>query len=119
MRTCVFALVFLLAGCDALTTFHGRVRSAGGCGGAAAGPVRGASIVVDCARGEPSSAVSDDRGEFWVKRLSMSSGGCEVSADAAGYRRATVRPESSCDACAVEVPLTLECAAEPAPPIDP
>lgn len=119
MRTCAIVLVFLLTGCDALTTFHGRVRSAVDCGGAAAGPVRGASIVVECSRGEPSGTVTDGQGEFWVKRLSMSSGACAVRADAAGYRRATVRPESTCDACTVEVPVTLECAAEPAPPLGP
>lgn len=100
----------LLAGCDPITVFHGRVRSPTACGTAAPGPVAGAAVVVSCPRAESFRLVTDAEGGFSVKWLSLRAGGCTFRAEKDGYIAAVFRFDGSCDACAVEVPLVLECA---------
>jgi hypothetical protein len=104
------ALCAVLAGCDAITTFKGRVRSPTACGTAAPGPVEGAAVVVSCPRAESFRLVTDAEGGFALKWLSLRAGGCSFRAKKDGYLAAVFLFDGSCDACVVEVPLVLECA---------
>ena len=102
----------LLAGCDPITLFKGRVRSPAACGDEAPGVVAGAAVVVSCPRAESFRIVPDADGEFSLKWLSLRAGGCSFRAVKQGYRGTVFRFDGTCDACTVEVPLVLECAPE-------
>jgi hypothetical protein len=67
-------------------------------------------VVVSCPRTGDYRVVSDSNGEFSAARLSMLAGGCSLRAEKRGYRGEVVRPDGTCGACTVEVPLILECA---------